>query len=758
MAKILTIDYETRSPVDLKSCGAYVYAENPLTDVIFLAVKEDDQVARVWVAPKFRHLVDNEIPDEELLRLIDEAEELVAHNSFFEEVITKFKMPFELELSKVRDTMAQVQMCGFPANLETAAKLISGGKVLKDEDGAALMKKLSSPRKFVNDDCVPIMQDLIDCGLLTQEELDDCKNRVPPSKSKKPLSEKQQEANYKRKLLTKQCSVIKKKQTDFLERLSLGKAEYTEDEVKYFLKYDEDPNKYKRFLEYARQDVEVEYYLFNKLPKLSEDEQRVWELSETINLRGVRVDVENIMKIEETINNIHEEACERGLEIAGGNVTSMKSNPSIKKWLSEEGIDTDSIDKEAVKFLLSLDLKPEIREFLEIRKNAGKTSTGKYAAMRKRRANDERLYGQFIYHGATTGRFASKGVQLQNLARPVGRPNVVDEEFYPKEFEGHIEESDVRLLASGDVELVKLFWKDPTILASDLVRSMFIPKEGYEFLCADFSAVEGRGIAWLAKQEDKLQAFRDGKDLYKVAASGVYKIPYEEVDGGGKGPQRQVGKTCELALGFGGGWSAMLRFHADKLGLSEEEGKEIIKAWRRANDKIVELWYALRDASLDAMRFPGERIHVDKISFRKQGSFLTMKLPSGRNLYYPFAKIEDCEMPWEDKNGNIATQRLVTTMTLTEKKAWVRKPLSHITLSENATQAMCRDLLINGIRNLEAAGYPIVLHIHDEAVSEIPKGYGDLKEYETLMAKIPAWAEGFPLCAVGWRGMRYCKD
>ena len=869
MAKILTTDYETRSPVDLKSCGAYVYAENPLTDVIFLAVKEDDQVARVWVAPKFRHLVDNEIPDEELLRLIDEAEELVAHNSFFEEVITKFKMPFELELSKVRDTMAQVQVCGFPANLDSSAKIISGGKVLKDEEGAALMKKLTSPRKLVKAECTVILPELIEKGLLPENS---------------------------------EWKDVKVKQKDFLDRVSTGKGTYTEDEIKYFLKYVEDAPTYKRFLEYARQDVEVEYYIYTKLPKLSKDEQRVWEMSERINLRGVKIDVENAAKIERAIDKFTAMECERALALTHGKVTSMKSPSSIKKWLSENGVDTDSIDKEAVKFLLSLELKPEVREFLEIRQKTGKTSTGKYAAMRNSSALDGRIYGQFIYSGATTGRYSSKGVQIQNLSRPVGRKNVVDEEFYPKKFEGHTEEKDIKLLASGDIDLVREFWRCPIVLASDLIRNMFVAKESHDFICADFSAVEARGLAWLARQEDTLQAFREGKDLYKVAASGIYKIPYEEVDGGGKGAQRQIGKTAVLACfaadtevltdtgwkkipsvikedklwdglswvehegvifsgfkktisldgvrltpshsifngllwhqaiecasspsclesvleygkksyfkcpdsnrtdtevpnqnsgaqnplndcepvydilnagsnhrflirsnsgfimagncGYGGGWGAMLRFGADRLGLSEEEGKEIVKAWRKANYKIVEFWYALKDGALDAMRFPGERIHVDRVSFYKRGSFLTLRLPSGRDIYYPFAKIEDCDMPWEDKDGNVATQRLATAMTLTAQKVWVRRPLSHVVLSENVTQAACRDLLVNGMQNLEAAGYPIVMHIHDEVISEVPKSFGSLKEFEFLMAKLPYWAEGLPLVAEGWRDLRYQK-
>ena len=202
----------------------------------------------------------------------------------------------------------------------------------------------------------------------------------------------------------------------------------------------------------------------------------------------------------------------------------------------------------------------------------------------------------------------------------------------------------------------------------------------------------------------------------------------------------------------------MLRFGADKLGLSEEEGREIVKAWRTANYKIVELWYALRDASLDAMRFPGERIHVSNISFRKRGSFLTMRLPSGRDLFYPNAKTEMCDLPWEDRDtGRPAQARLVTGMTLTAAKQWVRRPLSHVTLSENVTQATARELLANGMQIVEDAGYPVIMHVHDEAVSEVPEGFGSVEEYETLLATLPEWATGMPLKAEGWRGKRYHK-
>ena len=201
----------------------------------------------------------------------------------------------------------------------------------------------------------------------------------------------------------------------------------------------------------------------------------------------------------------------------------------------------------------------------------------------------------------------------------------------------------------------------------------------------------------------------------------------------------------------------MLRFGADKFGLTEDEGTAIVKAWREANNKIVEFWYSLTRASVDAMRSPGERFYAGKyISFQKRGKFLTMRLPSGRDLYYPFPKLEDVEMPWSTE-AKPAFKKVVTAMTQNMAKQWVREPLSHVKLSENATQATCRDLLVNTMQNVTAAGYDIVMHIHDEIVAEIDEGKGNLAEFESLMTKLPEWAKGLPLKAEGWIGKRYRK-
>lgn len=724
MPKVLTIDYETRSPIDIKKCGAYAYAASKYTEPMMLAVKCDEDDARMWIAERFRNLMDTEVSDDELEYLINSAEVLIAHNAFFERSITRFHMPFDLPLEKVRCTMAQACMCGLPRDLDSAAKIVSGGKYLKDKDGHTLMLSMSKPRRLVKSDCEELIPILHNLGY--------------------PL----ERSEWKK---------IQVMQKNLLETISLGKTPKDKRLIPYFLVYRESQEEFVRLVEYARQDVRVEYMLYTTLPKIPESELKVWQLDQQINDRGVQVDVCNAEGIVKTLDDYTDTLEDEALAITDYQITSVKSPSSILAWLGSNGVETTSIDKETIKYLLTLDLDPKVRKFLELRQALGKSSVAKYDTLLAEAFYDERCHGLFVYHGAGTGRWAGAGVQPQNLPRPAGKKNLVDATMFGKDDEVYADELDAKMLASGDIDLVRMFWKDPMVLSADLIRTMFMAPEGKELVCADFSAVEGRGLAWLAGQTNKLEAYVSGLDAYKVAASGIFKIPYEAVDGGGKGDQRQIGKTAELACGYGGGYSALLRFGADKLGINEEEGTAIVKAWREANNKIVEFWYALTRASVDAMRSPGERFYAGKyISFQKRGKFLTMRLPSGRDLYYPFPKLEDVEMPWSTE-AKPAFKKVVTAMTQNMAKQWVREPLSHVKLSENATQATCRDLLVNAMFNVTEAGYDVVMHIHDEIVAEIDEGKGNLAEFESLMTKLPEWAKGLPLKAEGWIGKRYRK-
>lgn len=823
-----TIDFESRSPIDIKKCGSYVYWEHPLTEVMMLSVKVDDGDTQVWIPPQFRKYHDTEVSDADLKTIIKTAEVIIAHNAGFERrgfAHGMKKYGFDaLPLEKIRDTSSQALMCAFPRDLDSAAKYALGGKEKKDDAGHRLMLAMSRPRTFTKVDAEKWLPQLVERGYL-------------------PSGSTWQQA--------------KKFQSDFLAEYSnTGKGDAWLEE--HFIVYRENEADFKRLVEYARQDVVVERALYNHLPKIPESELRVYQWSETVNDRGVMVNVPMVKSIKETIAQYSRILLEEAVELTEGKVKSMKAPMSIKAWMEEQGYSVDSVDKEAVKYLLSLELPDKVRRFLEIRQKLGKSSIAKYDALLNFSRTDERFRGGFVYHAAGTGRFGGSGVQVQNLPRISETNGMSSKKEVP-----HYE--DAELLGSGDIDMIEMFWKDPMTLAADCIRYMLRAPEGKRFISADYSAVECRGLAWLAGEEATLEAFRQKKDIYKQTASGIYKIPYEQIDGGGKGPQRQIGKTATLACfaegtevrcpygyfpierfifgmlvfdgeewvmtegaiykgrkecvcvdgvwvtedhiyyvdgepveaknlphygrltcdvydlvncgdkhrfvikgkkrdwvvsncGYGGGWGAMLRFGADKMGLTEEEGKEIVRAWREANPNITKLWYDLQKASMKAMRLKRRRIHVrNNISFYAGDKFLTMRLPSGRDLFYPYPEVQLCDMPWEDADGNQAQKEMVTCMFLTAAKQWVRRPLSHVTLTENLTQATCRDLLVHSAFNLEAAGYPIVMHVHDEVVCEVDENFGSLEELERVMSEIPSWAEGFPLAAEGWINWHYQK-
>ncbi len=514
----LVIDFESRSPIHIKKCGMYIYWQNPCTEVMMLSVKQDLEPTRVWIPPVFRHLCPTEIEDDELEQLMQTADKIIAHNAGFERQGFKYgmtKLGFsDILLEKVRCTQAQALMCALPRNLDAVARIVSGGKYLKDEDGHKLMLKMSKPRAFVKKECEELLGSLIAEGLLPEDAV---------------------------------WKDVKTLQSKFLENAAVGiiDAKLAEKFIVYRC-IEED---FRRLVEYARQDSQVERVVYDKLPKIPESEIEVWQLDQRINDRGVAVDRTSCEGIKKAVSLYVEKLSEHAIEITGGKVTSMKSPTSILSWLRERGIDTDSIDKEAVKFLLTLDLPDDVREFLEIRQKTGKSSVAKYDALLNYSIHDGRARGLFTYHVATTGRFGGNGPQLQNLPRP-SEKNFVKCGGDDNRKEVHAEIEDAPLLASCDFDFVEMYWKDPMVLAADLIRPMMKAESGKQFICADYSAVEGRGLAWVAGQDDKVEAFRKGLDIYKVAASGVYKIPYEQVDGGGKGHRDRRGKLANwLALG-----------------------------------------------------------------------------------------------------------------------------------------------------------------------------------------------------------------
>ena len=336
---------------------------------------------------------------------------------------------------------------------------------------------------------------------------------------------------------------------------------------------------------------------------------------------------------------------------------------------------------------------------------------------------DERLRGMFMYHGAGTGRWTGRIVQLQNLPR------------------GTFPDVDwaIELFRNHDLDMLSMFYGDVTPAAATCLRGMLIPAEGHDFVCADYSSIEGRVLAWLAGEESALDVYRSGRDPYKVAAAAIYHTSYDEVTKA----QRQRGKVAELACGYQGSVNAFNAMAVNYgVNLPEDEVREIVGKWRDSRPVTVRFWYSLEKACTRAVEEPGSVWTCGKIRFKVSDGFLKMRLPSGRVLWYASPRIALKEMSWGEQKAVVAFDGVDS-----KTRKWGQQYLYGGLLAENATQATARDLLVNGMFAVEAAGYPIVLHVHDELVAEVEK----------LMCRLPDWGKDIPVKAEGWRGKRYKK-
>lgn len=505
-----------------------------------------------------------------------------------------------------------------------------------------------------------------------------------------------------------------------------------------------EPDKWALFKQYNRQDVAVEMEIEKKLSAfpVPESEQKLWELDQVINARGVRVDAQLIEGALHCSEKITGELMDEAVRISG--LDNPKSVKQLTEWLQEvTGEDVENLQKETVKDMIKTADSCAARRMLEIRQELSKTSVKKYAAMNEAVCGDGRVRGLLQFYGANrTGRWAGRLVQVQNLPR-----NYL-------ETLGHAREC-----AKGKkVDALKIIYGNIPDTLSQLIRTAFIPSDGHTFLVADFSAIEARVIAWLAGEQWRQDVFATHGKIYEASASAMFGVPIEKIKKGE--PEyslRQKGKIAELALGYQGASGALITMGALKMGLAEEELPDIVQRWRQSNKRIVDLWYKVQNAALQAVR-TGEQNGVNGILFAREGDygtgqdFLTITLPSGRKLFYakPFLSANQ----WGNESLHYHGMDQ-------QSKKWAVVDTYGGKLVENIVQAIARDCLAVAIERLEADGFEIVMHVHDEVIIDrwIATDPETMLEVACgIMGEPIPWAPGLLLKADGFVTEFYKKE
>ena len=488
------------------------------------------------------------------------------------------------------------------------------------------------------------------------------------------------------------------------------------------------PDKWERFVEYCRRDVEVTqaiYYRLNSYP-VTDFEREVWTLDARINERGVLVDMDLAQAAIDVDEAFKAEHLEEMHQLTG--LDNPNSVSQLKEWLEDAGMSCDSLNKATVADLKKSATDPTTRRVLELRSLLGKTSTKKYEAMVNAAGSDHRVRGITQYYGAgRTGRWAGRLVQLQNLPQ-----NHLDDIGIVRE-----------IVRARDLETLELLYDSVPDVLSQLIRTAFVAKPGHTFLVSDYAAIEARVIAYLAGEKWRMDVFAEGGDIYCSSASQMFKVPV--VKHGVNGHLRQKGKVAELACGYGGGVSALKAFGADKMGLTEPEMQDIVTQWRAASPTIPKLWRDVENAAKRALQNPGRTFTIPcGVKYYKDADALRCRLPSGRVLTYWGARL--------DNDGKICFMGQNQTTRKWEKTdTWGGK------LVENIVQAVARDCLAVAMVKLDAAGYQIVFHVHDEVVIEAPDG-SRWQDAADIMGEPIDWAPGLLLRGDGYETKFYMKD
>jgi DNA polymerase len=552
----------------------------------------------------------------------------------------------------------------------------------------------------------------------------------------------------------------------------------------------DEPEQFAKYAAYNRTDVLAEAEASIRCPDLEGEELEFWQADQAINWRGVHIDRAGVLDCIAIVEQAHAQYNAELCALTGGTVARASELAKLKSWLGAQGVHLDVMDEDAIVAILDRMPPGPARRALEIRQAIGSASVKKVYAMANMVCADDRLHDLFSYHAARTGRPTGNGPQPTNL--PKAGPTVylcgcgrhsspapacawcgVPRPPTAKPVEWCVEavEDALAVIARRDLAEVERVFGDAMLAVSGCLRGLFTAAPFHDLIASDYTAIEAVVLAAMAGEAWRLDVFRAKRDIYLESISRSTGMLLENLLAhktrtGSHHPLRQKGKVQELALGYGGWLGALKAFGAEG---TEEEMKQQILAWRAASPAIVEFWggqsrdfgrtpgmFGLEGAAVQAVLNPGQRQHVGQsgVSYLMHEDALYCQLPSGRYLTYHRPRLEHTgswrgySLSFEGYNTNPNAGAM----------GWVRMQTYSGKLCENVVQAVARDIQRHAIVNLERAGYPVVLHVYDEDVSEVPQGWGSIEEFESIMNRMPPWAAGWPVTASGgWRGARYRK-
>lgn len=494
-----------------------------------------------------------------------------------------------------------------------------------------------------------------------------------------------------------------------------------------------DMEKWELFKGYNIQDVVAEQAILTKLRPypVPESEQLLWNFDQRMNDRGIYLDMDFVEGIIQYDDQYQAALAEEAKQITG--LDNPNSPAQLKQWLSEQGVQADSLAKDAVKELIGSTEDKTVTRVLRIRQAMAKTSTAKYKAMEKAVCNDGKLRGILLFYGANrTGRWAGRIVQVHNLPQ-----NKIPDIDLARD-----------LTAEKDFESIELLFGETPFVFSQLVRTAFIASPGCRFIVSDFSAIEARVIAWLSGEDWRLEVFKTHGKIYEASASQMFHVPMDQIKKGS--PLRQKGKVAELALGYQGSVGALINMGALDMGIDEKELPFLVNSWRESNPRIVKFWYIVENAAKAAIN-ERRTVKIPKgIEFSYINKILFIKLPGGRKLAYYDARIEP---------NSKGREQITYAGVNQETKAWGRLETYGGKLVENIVQATARDCLAEAMLRVDKAGYSIVMHVHDEMIVDVPEEDTTAADKITeLMGENIEWAQGLPLRGDTYETRFYKKD